>query len=61
MQQKKWLAGALGCILACSHPAGLLAAEIPQTQTIEITQETAAVQDGSVQLPEGPVRMPSPS
>lgn len=53
MQQKKFLAGALGCILACSHPAGLLAAKIPQTQKIEIAQETGKEQDEDLNLPEG--------
>ncbi len=41
MHQKKILAGALGCLILCSHPAGYLAA-VPQTQTIEgQTQEAA--------------------
>lgn len=34
MHQKKILAGALGCLILCSQPAGYLAA-VPQTQTIE--------------------------
>ena len=52
MQQKKFLAGALGCMLACSHPAGFLAATIPQAQTTEIA-ETTAEQNEGVRLPAG--------
>ena len=56
MQKKRLLAGALGCMLVCTHPAGLLtAAEIPQAQEIENTvQEQMNRSADTSKLPQTP-------
>lgn len=57
MQKKKILAGALGCVLVCTHPAGFLAAaEVPQAQVIENTAQgqTDRNTDKSTKAPKGP-------
>ncbi len=53
MHQKRILAGALGCLLICSHPAGYMAAaQIPQIQIAEDSSESAAQAEAGQQLME---------
>lgn len=61
MQQKKILAGALGCLIVCSHPAAYLAAAgTPQVQANIVMAEEAAQEYAEDTLKEDSVRLQIP-